>query len=91
MDWYDWSIKTWGTKWSACHSDLEDERAGEAEITFDTAWSPPIPVVKALGRMFPDCSFRLAYREGGIGFQGCVVVEGEDCTQWEDEYCAEEA
>jgi len=91
MDWYVWSIENWGTKWSACHSELEYERASEAVLGFDTAWSPPIPVVEALGRMFPDHAFHLEYREGGIGFQGSVVVEGKDCTQREDEYCAEEA
>jgi hypothetical protein len=35
--------------------------------------------------MFPDHSFRLEYREGGIGFQGSVVVEGEDIMERSDE------
>jgi len=92
MDWYEWSIENWGTKWNARDSELfAYERAGEVEIAFETAWSPPLPVINAMGRMFPDHSFRLEYREGGVGFQGCVVVKGKDCTQWEDEYCAEEA
>jgi len=84
-DWYDWSNENWGTKWNAYSSELEDEREGEAWLTFETAWSPPIPVVKALGRMFPDHAFHLKYSEPGVGFEGVLDVKGEDITERSDE------
>ena len=86
MDWYDWSIEKWGTKWNARDSELfAYERAGEVEIAFETAWSPPLPVIKALGRMFPDHSFRLKYNEPGVGFEGVLDVEGDYITERSDE------
>ena len=46
-----------------------------AFIKFDTAWSPPIPVIEKLAAMFPNNSFKLAYFEGGMGFCGKVRWE----------------
>ena len=50
-NWYDWSIHNWGTKWNA-YSDYFDE--DENTMTFDTAWSCPIPVLDALARLCYD-------------------------------------
>lgn len=44
MDWYDWNIKNWGTKWNA----YDFERISESEIKFETAWSAPHPVIERL-------------------------------------------
>ncbi|MBI5933824.1 MAG: hypothetical protein HY867_08960 [Chloroflexi bacterium] len=53
-----------------CGSPLPNETPQEAFLEFDTAWSPPIPVIEKLASMFPDHNFQLAYYEGGIGFCG---------------------
>ncbi|MCZ7547650.1 MAG: hypothetical protein M5U11_00640 [Anaerolineales bacterium] len=53
-----------------CGSPLPDEAHQEAFLEFDTAWSPPIPVIEKLASMFPDHDFNLAYYEGGMGFCG---------------------
>ena len=55
-DWYDWSRRNWGTKWSAYHN---SGHSGGNEITFETAWSRPEPVIKQLSKMFPDLSILL--------------------------------
>ena len=47
-NWYDWSIAHWGTKWNAYDSHLDKENN---TITFDTAWSCPIPVLDALAEI----------------------------------------
>lgn len=47
-NWYDWSITNWGTKWNAYWSTLDDENN---TITFDTAWSCPLPVLDELARL----------------------------------------
>lgn len=44
-NWYDWSIKNWGTKWNAFDSDVDAENN---TIYFSTAWSFPKPVIEAL-------------------------------------------
>ena len=42
----------------------------EAWLSFDTAWSPPTPVIKKMGEMFPRLIFLLTYSEEGDGFEG---------------------
>jgi len=53
-----------------CGSPLPDVSPQEAFLEFDTAWSPPIPVIEKLAALFPDHDFQLAYFEGGMGFCG---------------------
>ena len=59
-----------------CGSPLPDVTPQEAFLEFDTAWSPPIPVIEKLASMFPEHDFLLAYYEGGIGFCGQVRWSG---------------
>ena len=49
LTWYDWSSEHWGTKWNAY-----DVAEGEGEVRFDTAWSPPHPIISRLAMQFPD-------------------------------------
>lgn len=44
-------------------------------LTFETAWSPPAPVIERLASMFPEHAFELAYYECGMGFCGRVRWE----------------
>jgi len=62
--WYDWNIKNWGTKWGSFNGSMEfDKKYGdEVSYKFDTAWSPPAPILKALQDKFPDISIRWFYR-----------------------------
>ena len=53
-----------------CGSPLPDAEPIQAFLEFDTAWSPPIPVIEKLASMFPDHIFELKYFEGGMGFSG---------------------
>ena len=64
-----------------CGSPLPDLTPQEAFLEFDTAWSPPIPVIEKLASMFPDHEFLLAYYEGGIGFCGQARWSG-GCEQF---------
>ena len=67
---YEWCCEAWGTKWNAARAVLSLQKDGSARIDFDTAWSPPIPVIEKLSAMFPDHHFTLEYFEGGCGFCG---------------------
>lgn len=53
-----------------CGAPLPDAEPIQAFLEFDTAWSPPIPVIEKLASLFPDHEFHLTYYEGGIGFCG---------------------
>jgi hypothetical protein len=75
---YEWCIENWGTKWTAMATidedyDLED---GELVMHFDTAWSPPLPVIKKASELFPALQFDLRYFECGVGFNGVYRCQG---------------
>jgi hypothetical protein len=44
-------VINWGTKWNALPREVENEP--ENIMNFLTAWSPPVPVVVKLSRLFP--------------------------------------
>jgi hypothetical protein len=72
-NWYDWRIANWGTKWNV-GKDVDIDNLSECNITlsFATAWSPPIPVVEALSRKYPEIEVTLRYIETGCWFAGTV-------------------
>lgn len=49
-DWYEWNCANWGTKWNAVRAVF----VGPIIVRFETAWSPPHPVIEQLARMFPN-------------------------------------
>lgn len=75
---YEWCLKHWGTKWGICHSRLVEDNTGSGSLfyQFETAWTPPLPVIRRMGELFPRLRFKLEYYEGGMGFRGTFVVEG---------------
>jgi len=69
-NWYDWSVKNWGTKWGA-YDYSERERTDERfSFQFDTAWSFPEPIFRELERMYPELVFDIASYDEGSNF-GC--------------------
>lgn len=44
-NWYDWSVKNWGTKWNAGESYFDDEKR---QMVFQTAWDQPKPIIQKL-------------------------------------------
>lgn len=58
FNWYKWSLVNWGTKWNASSTSyLEDF------ISFQTAWSPPVPIYNALVKQHPELDFEFVYAE----------------------------
>ena len=47
-NWYDWRLKHWGTKWDIYNDTCERMDENTLVLSFDTAWSPPIPVFDKL-------------------------------------------
>ena len=65
--WYDWNIRNWGTKWNAydkvvCHN-LDDESVDSYYITyeFNTAWSPPEGIMKALAKKIYELKLNVSF------------------------------
>jgi len=80
---YEWCSENWGTKWGICRAELTDEYTWELEgeerndlnYSFETAWSPPCPLVVRMSVLFPSLTFELRYFESGGGFNGLFVCE----------------
>lgn len=69
-NWYDWSRKNWGTKWNS--SDAEWH--GDDCVTFETAWTAPVPVFEMLSKLFPDMKFKVRYADEDLG-SNCGTIE----------------
>lgn len=78
MGGHEWCCANWGTKWGICHSELKEEDENELFYYFDTAWSPPIPIIIKMSEMFPKLKFNLKYYEGGMRFCGSMELK-EGC------------
>lgn len=42
--WYEWRLDNWGTKWDVYNVTMTRMDDNTLVMSFDTAWSPPIPV-----------------------------------------------
>ncbi|MGZ4745673.1 MAG: DUF1281 family ferredoxin-like fold protein [Oryzihumus sp.] len=60
--WYSWNVENWGTKWNAYDSEVEP-----GKVRFDTAWSHPFPIIKALSLAHPDETFEVRYADEDLG------------------------
>ena len=71
-NWYDWCCDNWGTKWNSCETFYEPEENEEhkATVFFNTAWSPPIPVLAELSKQHPEIKVHVRWAEE----QWCLYV-----------------
>ena len=83
----DWSVQTWGTKWNTDKYNVSiGHDVTHAEIFMLTAWSPPIPVIRAAMKKFPELDFHLMYCEPGVVFAGEFGNDGEFCCEGGNDY-----
>lgn len=88
--WYEWSVKHWGTKWNSYDCMVLGDPGQPEVLKFETAWSPPIPVMIALSAKFPEAKLHLYYADEGGGFLGFSVfkggaIESETNVDWDGE------
>jgi hypothetical protein len=88
-DWYAWSCEHWGTKWNAYEQskgEMIPTNSGIVKITleFQTAWSPPYPVIVELAKRYPNIRMELKWadEDWGSNVGKCDFASGV-CT---DEY-----
>ena len=84
---YEWCCENWGTKWNAYELPDEWEAGFEFDkegtphlenhnLSFNTAWAPPKPVIVAWSKMHREIEFELRYFDQGGQFNGVLVVKG---------------
>lgn len=81
--WYEWCTDKWGTKWDAYQIDV---CRGQGVLTyqFDTAWSPPVPVIDKLALLYPSAQFVHRYFDEGHNFWGVSTYVGGQCIECRD-------
>lgn len=68
--WYGWRTTNWGTKWSAYQVEWDYTDDNSIYLKFQTAWSPPTPILNKLVEMFPTLNFYVACFDEGHCFAG---------------------
>ena len=93
MDWYNWRVENWGTKWDVSESDVDEMEGKSLNIHYTTAWAPNDGFIKFASKVYPSLNFRLSYEEAGMGFCGVLICrngevdfEGQDELKYADEY-----
>lgn len=72
----EWAVANWGTKWNAFDVDIQPS---DRTIFFNTAWSAPIPIYKALAKQFPTHKIVIKYYDEGGFFAGyCNIKDGDE-------------
>lgn len=83
-EWYNWRVEHWGTKWDICDAYIDnDDEEDSIEISFSTAWAPPIEAFHTWAVNDGRVQFNLEYWEPGVAFVGSASYDGE---YFDDEY-----
>jgi hypothetical protein len=83
----DFARDEWGTKWNACN---QADSANSEMLEFETAWSCPEPVYKALSAKHPDVEITVVFADEDIGsncgtlkLKGGEVVSRDEAQRWD--------
>ena len=84
-NWYDWCVDNWGVKWDIDTVDFfnessfkdDEESQPDLIISFDTAWAPPVGILKRISEQYPDARFYLRWADecGPGNGVGLIVAE----------------
>ena len=77
-NWYDTNVNWYGTKWDISYDQHTfDYTKDDISFSCETAWSPPIPFMENLCKMYKVNGY-IYYSEGGIGFTGETTFTWQD-------------
>lgn len=80
-NWYDWSIKNWGTKWGSKDTYVDgiteySDNTAELRFSFDTAWSCPEAIYVELGKLYSNLNFEIEFADEDIGHNcGSITIQ----------------
>jgi hypothetical protein len=74
-DWYSWRVVNWGTKWDGYDGRFNSDDF--SSFSFETAWAPPLPIIKKLAELTGQ-TFILEYIEYGMFFCGKYTASPEE-------------
>lgn len=79
--WYDWSCANWGTKWNSSSTYVVSDN----EVEFDTAWSCPFEVLKALSKQYADIEIYVEFADEDLGSNcGYFTLQNGECIEFAD-------
>lgn len=82
MNWYDWSVANWGTKWNASQTCVDEV---ERYIYWETAWSPTVEIAQAMSKVCKEPVYYQYAEEQFTEYVGEFIFQnGEDITSSED-------
>jgi len=102
---FDWRCENWDTKWnsevltswnyeSELPEDGQIEKSGSHQISilFNTAWCPPISLIRTLSKDYPNVTFEMySYYERTLSTSYVHIKDGvEDPMQYQEEDSDEE-
>jgi hypothetical protein len=73
--WYEWRVANWGTKWDGYDGRFNCDDF--SSFYFETAWTPPLPIIKKLAELTGE-TFILQYIEYGMFFCGRYTASPEE-------------
>lgn len=76
---YAWCLENWGTKWGICSAALVGQDDKFLMYQFETAWSPCIPIIRAMSDKFPTLRFDYEYEDEMGEFQGSFGIQHGRC------------
>lgn len=86
-DWFDFCKTCWGTARNALNAVVTAHigDVGQSVVTFDfvTLWTPPIQVIKALGKQFPDLVLTLTYADEMREASGRMLIRDGEVVELE--------
>ena len=85
--WYEWRLDNWGTKWDVYNVHMTRMDDNTLVMSFDTAWSPPIPVFDKMVDMGYEINAR--YLDEGWGYIG-EYTDGDDWSTTDVESVVED-
>lgn len=80
LNWYDWSIQNWGTKWNAHDTAIDgitefSDSTAEFRFTFYTAWSCPEQIYSEIAKIYPNLEFDVEFADEDIGSNcGSLII-----------------
>ena len=73
--WYKWRCEHWGDKWNAVDTAVVQGEGG-IQLKFETAWSPPVPILERVAERFPELKIVGEYEDGQMNFAGWFSMHG---------------